>query len=81
MDWILVLALGTFALLIVFLIWNRTSTKRHQQTGGDTAGIGGPNDPLSGAGADVRHPDHMRASLEEASANSSERAPSMHEDK
>ena len=80
MDWILVLALGTFALVVAFLLWNWTSTKRHQQTGGKAAGIGGPSDPLSGAGADVRHPDAMRDSLEDAASGSSDRQPSLHHD-
>ena len=66
MDWILVLALMTFVLVIAFLWWNRVSAKRHQETGGKAVGFGGPSDPLSGAGADIRHPDVMRASLDEA---------------
>lgn len=32
---------GTFALGIAFLIWNKVSVKRHQQTGGSTSGLGG----------------------------------------
>ena len=67
MDNILTLALVTFVLLIGFLLWNRMSVKRHQQTGGNTTGIGGPNDPLSGVAEGMRHPDEMRADLHEAS--------------
>jgi hypothetical protein len=39
-----------FVTLIVVMgvgIWSWLSTKRHQQTGGKTSGLGGPNDPLS----------------------------------
>ena len=81
MDWILALALGTFVLLVAFLLWTRMSTKRHQETGGNTSGIGGPSDPLSGAGADVRHPDSMRASLDNAAAASTDQRPSLHGDR
>lgn len=66
MDWILALALGTFVLVIAFLLWNRASTKRHQETGGNTSGIGGPNDPLSGATENMRDADSMRASMDKA---------------
>jgi hypothetical protein len=75
MDWILLLALATFALVAAFLVWNRISTKRHQATGGNTAGLGGANDPLSGAAPGMRHPDAMRADLDKAAATPlSERA-------
>nr|WP_294548273.1 hypothetical protein [uncultured Rhodopila sp.] len=33
--------------VVVFLLWNLLSAKKNQKTGGDTTGIGGPNDPLS----------------------------------
>jgi hypothetical protein len=39
-----------FVTLIVVMgvgIWSWLSTKRHQQTGGKTSGLGGPNDPMS----------------------------------
>ncbi|MBS0561044.1 MAG: hypothetical protein JSR21_13420 [Proteobacteria bacterium] len=74
MDWILTLALVTFALVIVFLAWNWMSTKRRQETGGRTAGFGGPNDPLSGAAEGIRRPDVIRASLDEATQRERERA-------
>jgi hypothetical protein len=67
MDWILTLAIATFVLLLAFLWWNRASTKRHQQTGGKTAGIGGLNDPMSGTTKGMRNPDEMRAALDAAS--------------
>jgi hypothetical protein len=71
MDWILALALVTFAIVAAFLFWTLRSTQRYRATGGHTSGVGGPNDPLSGAGADVRPPDQMRASLDDAAARES----------
>ncbi len=69
MDWILALALGTFALVIAFLLWNRQSTKRNQETGSAHAsGVGGPKDPLSGDSEGMRNPDDLRASLDGAAA-------------
>jgi hypothetical protein len=41
------LALATFALVMGLLFWNIASTKRNQKTGGNTSGIGGPNDPMA----------------------------------
>jgi hypothetical protein len=41
------LALLTFVLVLAFLIWNLLSVRKNQKTGGDTSGIGGPNDPLA----------------------------------
>jgi hypothetical protein len=41
------LLLLTLLLLLGFLVWNWISTKRRQETGGNTSGLGGPNDPLS----------------------------------
>jgi hypothetical protein len=41
------LAFATFALIIGLLFWNIASTKRNQKTGGNTSGIGGPNDPMA----------------------------------
>lgn len=78
MDWILILALATFVVIVAFLLWNRASTKRHQETGGRTSGIGGPNDPMAGAAEGMRHPDSMRANLDDAAAalNPAERAAS-----
>jgi hypothetical protein len=63
MDPILALALVTFALVVAFLLWNRASVKRHQESGGNTDGIGGLNDPLSGTTKGMRDPEEMRASL------------------
>jgi hypothetical protein len=37
----------TFLLLAGFLGWNWLSTKRSQETGGDTSGVGGPKDPMA----------------------------------
>ncbi len=68
MDWILLLAIATFVLLLAFLWWNKASTKKHQQTGGNTSGIGGPNDPMSGTTPGIRDPETMRAAMDAASA-------------
>ena len=68
MDLLLVLALVTFILVIGFLVWNRISTKRRQETGGHTAGLGGPNDPMAGAAEGMRNPDNMRAALDDAAS-------------
>ncbi len=59
------LVVATFALVLGFLVWNKMSVKKHSFQG-DKPGIGGSADPLSGKGADVRHPDEMRASLDAA---------------
>jgi hypothetical protein len=61
------LAFGTFVLIIAFLVWNRVSAARHS-FGRNPAGIGGVNDPLSGATDDLRHPDAIRASLDAAAS-------------
>ena len=61
------LAIGTFVLVVGFLIWNRVSTGRHS-FGQNPAGLGGENDPLAGATDDMRQPDAMRASLDEAAS-------------
>jgi hypothetical protein len=57
------LAFVTFVLVAGFLIWTRMSTSRHR-FGRNPAGIGGVNDPLSGATDKLRSPDRMRASLD-----------------
>lgn len=68
MDWIFALAIATFALLLAFLWWNRSSTKQHQESGGgNTTGVGGVNDPLSGTTSGMRDPEEMRAALDNAS--------------
>jgi hypothetical protein len=41
------LAFITFLLVIGFLGWNLLSVRRNQKTGGQTSGIGGPNDPMA----------------------------------
>lgn len=68
MDWVLILMLTTFTLLIAFLIWNAISTKRHRA--GATSGVGGLSDPLSGTTKGMRHPDAMRSDMEQASSAS-----------
>lgn len=75
MDWILILALATFAIVVAFLLWTRTSTIRHHHTGGNTSGLGGPNDPLSGTTEGMRHPDDMRRDLDRAAAGPGMRDP------
>ena len=70
MDWIFILAIATFVLVLGFLLWNRSSTKQHVESGGgNTTGIGGRNDPLSGTTEGVRSPDELRASLDTAAAS------------
>jgi hypothetical protein len=74
MDWIFGLAIATFLLLLAFLWWNRASTKRHQETGGNVSGIGGLKDPMSGTTKGMRSGDEIRASLDAAaSASTAER--------
>ena len=46
---IYILAFGTIIAAAAFGYWNYISTKRHQETGGHTSGVGGPNDPMAGA--------------------------------
>ena len=73
MDWVLTLAIVTFVLLLAFLAWNQWSTKRHSDTGGgNTSGIGGRSDPLSGTTQGMRDPDEMRAALDTAAATTHE---------
>ena len=79
MDWILALALATFVIVIAFLLWNRQSTKRRQETGGNTSGLGGLNDPLSGTAEGMRHPDELRRDLDAASDPAATERPSLHE--
>jgi hypothetical protein len=59
-----VLAFMTFAGLLAFLAWNYYSTRRNQETGGRTTGVGGPDDPMAGATPGIRSPDEMRAALD-----------------
>ena len=66
MDWILMLAIVTFLLVLAFLVWNKVSLQQHQSTSGKTTGIGGVNDPLSGTTEGMRDPDEMRADLDAA---------------
>ncbi len=65
---IYLLAFGTLAAVAAFGIWNYVSTRRHQETGGHTSGLGGPNDPMAGAAPKMRDPDEMRAALDAANA-------------
>jgi hypothetical protein len=60
-----VLAFATFVLIIGFLVWNILSVKRHKFNR-DVTGPGGSSDPLSGKSEGMRHPDELRASLDEA---------------
>jgi hypothetical protein len=41
-----VLAFLTLLIVAGFAIWNLWSTKRQQEPGPTTSGLGGPNDPL-----------------------------------
>ena len=72
MDWILILAVATFILVVAFLYWNRVSTKRHHESGGGASGVGGRSDPLSGNSEGMRHPDELRADLDAAAARPSD---------
>jgi hypothetical protein len=64
-----ILAFATFLAVVAFAIWSFASTKRHQKTGGNTSGIGGPADPLSGTTtAPIRSGDEIRASLDSANS-------------
>ena len=62
-----ILAFATFALIAGFLIWNRVSAGRHS-FGANPSGVGGANDPLSGATDDMREPEALRGSLDDAAA-------------
>jgi hypothetical protein len=62
MDWIFLLAIVTFALFLAFLAWNKASTTQHQK--GETTGVGGLADPMSGTTSGMRDPNEMRASLD-----------------
>lgn len=75
MDWFFALAAATFVLVLLFLLWNRVSTKRHQQTGGNTQGIGGLNDPLSGTTEGMRDPEAMRADMNAAASSPTGKPP------
>jgi hypothetical protein len=61
------LAIATFLLVVGFLVWNILSVRRHRFQR-DVTGPGGSSDPLSGKTEGMRHPDEMRADLDEASA-------------
>ncbi len=41
------LAFVTFFAILGFLVWNLISTRRRHTTGGNTSGLGGPNDPMA----------------------------------
>lgn len=43
---LLLLPLITFVLVLLYLFWNWYSTKRNLETGGETDGAGGKNDPM-----------------------------------
>ncbi len=38
---------ATLVLVLLFLVWNLISVRRNQKTGGNTSGLGGPNDPMA----------------------------------
>ncbi len=64
-----ILAFITLLAVIAFGVWNWMSTRRHQQTGGNTSGVGGASDPLSGTTTDhIRSGEEIRASLDAATA-------------
>jgi hypothetical protein len=67
MDWILLLAITTFVLLLAFLWWTQASLKRHRESGGgNVSGIGGESDPLSGTTSGMRDPEVMRRAMNSA---------------
>ncbi len=41
------LAFATFVIIAAVALWSLASTKRSQKTGGNTSGLGGPNDPMA----------------------------------
>jgi hypothetical protein len=41
------LAFATFIIIAGVGVWSLVSTKRNQKTGGNTSGLGGPNDPMA----------------------------------
>lgn len=41
-----ILPIFTILVVIGLAAWNWASIKRHQETGGKTSGLGGPNDPM-----------------------------------
>lgn len=51
----------------LYLVWNKVSTTRHQK--GETTGVGGLNDPMSGTTKGMRNPEEMRGALDAASGN------------
>ncbi len=61
------LALATLVAVLAFLGYTYISHKRNRDTGGgNTSGIGGPNDPLAGANTEIRDPEVLRRSLDAA---------------
>jgi hypothetical protein len=68
------LAFFTLLAVIAFGVWNWMSVRRHQQTGGNVSGIGGPADPMSGTTNDpIRSGAEIRASLDAANHRASVR--------
>jgi hypothetical protein len=73
-----ILAFVTLIAVIAFGVWNYLSTRRHQQTGGHTSGLGGPADPMSGTTTEhIRSGAEIRASLDAAAATSPSRRASL----
>jgi hypothetical protein len=64
------LAFATFVLILGFLGWNILSVQRHK-VNRDVTGPGGSSDPLSGKSEGMRHPDELRASLDDATHRTS----------
>jgi TRAP-type C4-dicarboxylate transport system permease small subunit len=46
MHTVYILAFATFAIVMAVGGWSYVSTRRNQKTGGNTSGLGGPNDPM-----------------------------------
>lgn len=71
-----ILAFVTFAAILGFLAWNVASVRRHQKTGGgNTSGIGGKADPMSGTTSGMRDPEEMRRAMDAAAARRREPQP------
>ena len=72
-DWIFMLAIATFVLVLAFVVWTKMSAAKHHRSGsGD--GIGSASDPLAGSTNRVRDPDTLRTSLDNAAAANPPRA-------
>ena len=72
-DWIFMLAIATFVLVLGFVIWTKMSAAKHHRSGSGE-GLGSKNDPLAGSTNRVRDPDTLRASLDTAATANPPRA-------